>query len=142
MSVTRYFKNGDVVVFIPDQKNHLKVDVKEIAPPTLTGTTTVAIGFHPFRMVIGLEFYNPASSGDVVAQFDPAIEVSIRYTDQDMSIAKNAGRDLLLGFWDGKRWLRFTVAKHAFKLEPDKASGGWGKVKVKDWSDPAKAWGT
>ena len=143
MSLTRRFKNGDVEVIIPDQKK-VPVDVREVSAPSLEQTPPVHIGFHPFRIVIGLEYFDPTHENAGVGQFDPPLEVHIRYTAQDLAIATNARRALRLGFWDGTRWLLFTESKHDFRLEPDQApgTGGWGKVKVKDWNDPPKAWGT
>src|SRR5512135_2285378 len=105
MSRTRQFKNGNVVVYIPDQKSMLPVDVKEVLPPALKDTPPVPIGFHPFRMVVGLEFFDPTNANAIVAKFDPPIEISIRYTNQDQSYADNVCRDLRLGFWDGTRWI-------------------------------------
>jgi hypothetical protein len=144
MDRTRQFKNGDVVVDIPDQKSMASVDVKEVPMPAIKDTHSVLIGFQPFRMVVGLEFFDPTNANAVVEKFDPPIKISIRYTNEDKTYADNVCRDLRLGFWDGTRWTRFTASKHEFRLEPDETSdsGGWGRVNVKNWIDPAKAWGT
>ncbi len=143
MSLTRIFKKGDVVVKIPNQKSMAPVDVKEIPLPKKF-PPPASIGFHPFRVVVGLEFFDPTKANAVVAKFNPPIEISIRYTNQDKTYADNVCRELRLGYWDGTRWIRFTKTKNGFRLKRNKPSGtgGWGKVKVKNWIDPAKAWGT
>ena len=41
MSLTRQFKNGDVVVYIPNQKSMAPVDVRQIPPPELKDTPPV-----------------------------------------------------------------------------------------------------
>jgi len=104
----------------------------------------VTIGFHPFRLVINLKFVDASQPAIEIVQFDPPIEIQVRYEKSDVDVTDAVRRPLSLGFWDGSRWLRFTGRKHNFRLQPDPppGTGGWGICNVSNWVDPPHAWGT
>ena len=102
-------------------------------------------GFQPFRIVINLVVVDFDTHEIELTDFDPPIEVRVRYQSGDVDKA-GAPEKLKLGFWDGKRWILCTVEKHRFSLQPDDpkrpAQGGWGVVFLKHWGDPTVSWGT
>jgi hypothetical protein len=138
----KYFRKEGVVVKHPGLNQTIKV---ERLPILALGTMkAVTGGFKPFRPVINLKVVDAAHPGREVAEFEPPIELRVRYDEEDLAQAKKEGKDLWLGFWDGKEWIRFTNEKHQFELVPDryKKLVGWGVVRISRWADPTKAWGT
>lgn len=142
ISTSKEFNNGTVLLSIPKQAG--LVDVRQLDLPEIETLPVIPIGFHPFRLVINLKFVDPMQPDKEVIEFDPPVEVRIRYTKEDYAIVKAVRRDLCLGFWDGERWIRFTPRKHNFHLEYDTTpeNGGWGVVSISNWGDPPHAWGT
>jgi hypothetical protein len=136
------FNSGTVIVDIPDQG--FPVDVVELPLPDINQLKVVSIGFHPFRLVTNMQVVDTSQQNKEVQIFTQPIEIRVWYTADDYRIAKEARRELTLGFWDGTRWFRFTKNKHNFHWDPiDKpASGGWGVINVTHWGDPTKSWGT
>lgn len=137
----KYFRKEAVVVKFPGQA--CPVQVERLGIPMGIPMKTAPGEFQPFRLVINLVMVDAAQPGNQVDVFDPPIEVRIRYTADDLAQAKEAGRTLSLGFWDGTQWIRFTPEKHQFRLKalstPD--AGGWGIVNISHWGDPTHAWG-
>jgi hypothetical protein len=136
------FRKEGVIVKIPGRPT--PIQVRRLDLPAIDTMPAVPGGFQPFRLVINLQVVDPAQPEVEVAMFDPPIEVRVRYTAGDLEKAAAVGKDLSLGFWDGKQWVRFTAEKHQFRLAPGASpqSGGWGVVSISRWGDPTKAWGT
>lgn len=127
-----------VSVSVPSQKTGPQLKVKGSPFTSLEGK--VGGEFTPFRPVIQLRLEDSDAPGREVTQFDPAITLRVRYTPKDVQDA--AGRDLVLGYWDGAKWIKFKE-KHHFKLEEagPGQSGGFGVVVLSSWIDPPLAWG-
>ncbi len=138
----REFKSEGVIVNFPGQAR--AVQVQRHALPAVESMPVVPGGFRPFRLVINLKLVDAAQPDREVSEFDPPIEIRVRYTASDLARAAAAGSSLCLGFWDGKQWIRFTAEKHQFHLEsgPSPQAGGWGVVSISQWGDPINAWGT
>jgi hypothetical protein len=78
-----------------------------------------------------------------VTEFDPPIEIEVRYTEADRKHAEKEGQPLSLAFWNGTVWERFTKEKHQFTLQPHDAPrrGGIATLVLRTWSDPPIGWG-
>jgi hypothetical protein len=130
------FRTEGVVVDYPSQVEVLRLPLpKKASMPRKKG------GFQLLRPVINLEVVDAAKLNKKVKKFDPPIYIFVRYTARDLAWAN--GKSLSLGFWNGKKWIRFTHKKHLFSLipKPSMKYEGWGVVRVKKWDDPTIAWG-
>jgi hypothetical protein len=138
----KYFRKEAVLVLHPSLGR--PYDVVRPAMPDMASMPTVKGGFNPFRLVINLKVIDPAHPDKKTNTFTPPLEVRVRYTDADEQEAKRRGMPLRLGYWDGAKWQYFTLEGHAFKLKRKryKQYVGWGIVKLSEWGDPPKAWGT
>jgi hypothetical protein len=136
------FNAEGVTVTVPAQKNK-KGKVVKLLVGSLNDMRPVPGGFQPRRLVINVVVEDEDAPGTYRAEFDPPLELKVRYTKADQDLAQRAGRPLTLAFWDGSQWVRFTRAKHQFELQPDAnpQSGGLGSVKISRWGDPPVAWG-
>jgi hypothetical protein len=99
--------------------------------------------FVPKRLVINFGLVDEDDEDNILTDFDPPIEVKIRYNQKDIEDAKASKGNLRLAYWSGKDWEYFTEKKHNFKLVPDSKpdKGGYGYVKISRWGDPPLAWG-
>lgn len=131
-----------VTVTFPAQKRK-RGRVVKLPVGSLTDMTPVPGGFQPRRLVINVAVEDEDAPGTHLTEFDPPLELRVRYTKADQDRAQSAGRPLALAFWDGSQWVRFTSEKHQFQLQPDAnpQSGGVGSVKISRWGDPPVAWG-
>ena len=95
------------------------------------------------RLVINFGLVDEGDEGNVLTDFDPPIEVKIRYKQKDIEAAEAAKSNLRLAYWNGEDWEYFTEKKHDFKLVPDPKpdKGGYGYVEISRWGDPPLAWG-
>ncbi len=93
------------------------------------------------RFVMDIEVFEEESNQTVTADFDPKLELRVRYNQGDVNAAGGNAANLALGFWDGSAWVRFTADKHGFKLESGSGGGGWGVVELSRFGDPPVAWG-
>lgn len=99
--------------------------------------------FWPIRVVINFKIVHKDDQDLIQTVFDPPFVLRIRYTHADEKCAEKRGEPLQLAYWDCDHWVRFTVAEHEFRLEPDpNGNGGVGIAKIKEWPDPPNAWGT
>jgi len=138
----KYYRRESVVVNFPGQARAVQAQRLEI--PAGIPMQAAPGKFQPFRLVINLQMVDADQPDSEVLDFDPPVEVRIRYTAEDYAHARREGKPLSLGFWDGSQWIRFTAEKHQFHLEPGSPpeAGGWGVVSVSRWADPTHAWGT
>jgi hypothetical protein len=140
--IVKSFPTVGVIVYLPAYATTIEVTLP--TPPAISSMPAVPIGFHPFRVVANIKFMDTKDPKKTSFVFSEPVEIHVQYTDQDMTIAKAAGRELSLGYWDGTRWLRYTTTTHQLKIAPatPPATGGWGIFKVLKWGDPPHAWGT
>jgi hypothetical protein len=132
---------ADVSVAVQAQKSGIQVKVQASRLASLAGMEGGE--FTPFRPVITLGLVNAQNTSEVLTRFDPAVEVRVRYTQQDLQRAGD--RPLVLGFWDGGKWVKFGKGnKHTFRLEAigQGQAGGFAVVEISDWTDPPCAWGS
>lgn len=134
------YESGAVRISVPAQPK--KVKVRPLAKDTaLEGRA--AGGFRPLRVVINFQVEDETKSGELITDFNPPFELRVRYTPADALAAQKAGLPLVLAFWDGSTWVKFTAEKHSFRLEPDaQGGGGAGIALIRNWGDPNVAWGT
>jgi hypothetical protein len=131
-----------VTVHVPEQYNHVrirKVPLPRPAPEDVPDGPDFRLG----RLVINFELVDDEKPEIVLREFDPPIELRVRYYESDMERAMARGRPLTLAFWDGGRWVRFTAEKHDFHLRPnaEPRTGGVGIARIAGWGDPAVGWG-
>ena len=140
--IVKSFPTVGVTVYLPAYATTISVTLP--APPAIALMPAVPIGFHPFRVVANIKFVDTKDPTKTSFVFSELVEIHVQYTDSDFNIAKAARRDLSLGYWDGTRWLRYTLTTHQFQLVPatPPATGGLGIVKILKWDDPPHAWGT
>ena len=95
------------------------------------------------RLVINFGLVDEDNEDNVLTEFNPPIEVKIRYKQKDIESVDEAKSSLRLAYWNGKDWEYFTEKKHDFKLVPDSKAdnGGYGYVEISQWGDPPLAWG-
>jgi hypothetical protein len=78
----------------------------------------------------------------LVTRYDPALELRIAYSAEDLARAKEFKLDNpVFGFWDGCQWVLFTNKKHDLSYEPSPAPtdevAGYAIVHLTAWNDPA-----
>ncbi len=136
------FTEEGVTVTVPAQKTKVKVMKRPLG--SLADRPGVPGGFQPGRQVINFELVDEDAPDVYLTDFDPAIQLRVRYTKPDLDRAADAGRPLALAFWDGSEWVTFTVEKHQFQLHPNPNpdTGGYGTVEISKWGDPPVAWGS
>jgi hypothetical protein len=135
-----YDKEG-VEVNLPAQSRAMKV--VRLPTGTLKDMPAKAGGFQPGRLVINVAAEIEGSPGSYAGDFNPPLELKVRYTPADYEYANREGKPLRLAFWDGDEWVPFTSEKHQFKLYPNAvpSSGGYATVAIRKWGDPPSAWG-
>jgi len=101
--------------------------------------------FKPGRLIFNFGVVDENDPEVYLEEFDPPIELRVRYEEEDVIRAEAAGESLRLAFWneDEKRWILFTAEKHNFRLEPDESpgTGGFGVAEISHWRDPQVGWG-
>ena len=131
-----------VTVHVPRQYSMIKV--RKVWLP-LPAPQDVPDGpdFRLGRLVINFQLVDDDRPDIVLREFDPPIELRVRYHEFDMERAMAVGRPLTLAFWDGERWVPFTAEKHDFHLRPnaEPGTGGVGIARIAGWGDPAVGWG-
>ena len=131
-----------VTVHVPRQYSMIKV--RKVWLP-LPAPQDVPDGpdFRLGRLVINFQLVDDDRPDIVLREFDPPIELRVRYHEFDMERAMAVGRPLTLAFWDGERWVPFTAEKHDFHLRPNAEphTGGVGIARTAGWGDPAVGWG-
>lgn len=142
MSRSFSFKNGDVIVAVPEiGSSRLRAVELPLGSPNMNPSGG---DFKPIRAVVnlGIEFEN--NPGHYPEELNQAVEIRVRYTPADLAAADRANKPLALGYWDGKTWIRFTREKHGFRLEADAnpQRGGFGVITIRKWGDPPVGWGT
>ena len=135
------FEQEGAEVSLPPQSRAMRV--VRLPLGSLKNMPPKSGGFQPGRLVINVAVEIEASPGVYAQDFDPPLEMKIRYTAADYEFANQEGKPLRLAFWDGDEWVPFTPEKHQFKLYPNAvpSSGGYATVAIRKWGDPSSAWG-
>jgi len=137
------FPDKGVEILIPPQSKSIKVSAGIIDDwDTIKDYTE---GYKPGREVINFEVVD--NSGQVITKFDPAIELKVYFTANDVKFAGGNLDDLKLAFLpvNDSRWIIFTEQKHDLERHldywPPPTEGdlwiGYFKVKIFDWGDPS-----
>ncbi len=135
------YANGDVEIFVEDQKHGKKIKPRKLSVGKISNMPGNPGGFTPKRLVINLVYELETKPDDWLTEFDPPLEVKIRYKADDEKNAKAMGKKLAIAFWNGSEWIEFTKAKHGLKITGD-AKGGVAVFKIKHWGDPPVSWGS
>lgn len=135
------FGDEGATIIIPDQMK--KISARKLDKGSLDRMKPVEGGFQPARLVVNFELYDEDQPDKYLVELDAPIELRVRYTKADLKRAEQEGATLALGYWDGSGWVRFTLEKHSYHLEPDvdPEKGGFGVVTIKKWGDPPVGWG-
>jgi hypothetical protein len=120
------------------------VKVKKLPLGSLSDMPAAPGKFQPARLVINFGVVEEDHDDIFVTEFDPPIELRVRYTQGDLQRAQQDGQSLTLAFWNGSEWVPFTQQKHQFRLEPSGQgqSGGLGVATIRNWGDPPVGWGS
>jgi hypothetical protein len=131
-----------VSVHVPDQKSGIRVRKVRLELPPLRDMPG-GPDFQPGRLVVNFELVDDDKPSMVLTEFEPPVELRVRYTRDDLDRARAAEQPLTLAFWDGKVWVPFTRKKHDFELQPypEPGTGGIGFARISRWGDPAVGWG-
>ncbi len=137
------FPDEGVRVTVPAQKDKKTLRAVKLPLGTLGSMPGAPGRFQPERLVINFALEEEGKPGTYLTEFDPPIELRVRYTKADHDRASRAGHTLKLAFWDGGKWVPFTPQKHQFRLEPDANpnKGGHGVAVISRWDDPPIGWG-
>jgi hypothetical protein len=133
----RNFRIERVIVNFPGQAKPVKV--KRVPIHLILPRQMLQEGFQPFRLVINLKIVEAAHPDIIVTKFNPPIEIRMHYTEADLNAARDVGKDLSLGYWEGTTWTKCTV-KQIPGRSP--AAGGWLVASISGWGDPTLSLGT
>lgn len=136
------FDNQRVIVDLPASPRRLKAVSLPIEGLD-AGIQRVDGEFEPIRTVINIAVVDEDDPKKFIEKFAEPFQLRVRYSNEDLHAAQSRGRELRLGYWDGKNWKRFKKVKHKFAIQPDDdpKTGGYGVVQISDWGDPPVAWG-
>jgi len=134
------FKDGDVEIKVSMGQ---KAKVKKFPLGKKKDYKSKVSKFVPQRLVINFGLVDEDDENNILTEFDPPIEVKIRYKQKDIETAEEGKGNLRLAYWNGEDWEYFTEEKHGFRLVPNSkpGKGGYGYVKISRWGDPPLAWG-
>ena len=137
------FDAEGVSVKVPVQKKRIKIKAKKLPLGALENMKPVKGGFQPKRLVLNLGLVDEDDPSTILTEFDPPIELRVRYTKADLDHAGREGKPLSLAYWYGNQWITFTEEKHQFELLPNAnpETGGFGVALISNWGDPPIAWG-
>lgn len=136
-----------ITVIVPKQSKIkgeiVAIDQADLIPDDLPKESK---GFKVIRVIGNIVLYNKKDDDvydpqEAIQDFDPPIEIRVGYTTDD--VIKNRGRfnRLKLAFWNGKKWVIISDAKHEYQILPPN-TGQVAEVKIKKWAgDPPIAWG-
>ncbi len=131
----KWFKSEGVIVKHPHHPQKITVRRQTIEKAAVL--KGIPAGFKLIRMVINLKVVDAANPKLEVSVFDPPLEISIRYTKDDLKQA--AGKPFQVGYWDGKRW---TNCAYDLVETPKQPYLGWLVLKIARWDDPTLVVGT
>lgn len=139
------FRREGVIVITRPQISGIDLTVQRHNIPVTVSTVAVQQVFDPIDLVINLKVVNTNKPEAIVMVFDPALELRVRYRTGHYLLSGGNILKLKLGYYDGVKWIPFTVATHRFTLTPNIRSqphlGGWGNVFIDQWPDPTVGWG-
>jgi hypothetical protein len=136
------FNNGDVVVSVLEKKSGM---LRPVELPFGNPEMDPKSGdIRPIRAVMNLGIEIEGRPGEYPDDLQQSVEIRVRYSADDQAAADRLNKPLVLAYWDGKAWIRFTAEKHGFRLEPDAVphKGGFGVITITRWGDPPIIWGT
>jgi hypothetical protein len=135
------FDDIDVTITVPWQGKKVKTVRK--SKPAEGSLKSGRDEFTPGRIVFDFDVVEDVDATKHIPKFNPPMTVKIAYTAADYQRAQAKHQDLVLGFWDGSHWVKFTAAKHKFQLVPNNppSSGGYGLIELTQFIDPPTGWG-
>lgn len=144
------FSEEGVSVKIPPQRSLQKLLAKTVPAVPINQLSSKNDEFKPVRFVIHVELVDANDPDTILTDFDPAFELQVKYTPEDLARLEQAKTDYYqrggkqgdkdeptfqLGFWDGHRWVLFTKKKHNYRIEPNDPpeTGGFEIVDISKW---------
>ncbi len=96
------------------------------------------------RYIGNLKFMDPDDPSRTHFDFDPAVQVQVRYTAADLDRASRRGKsakDLAFAWWNGSAWIK--LEEGGGPLNDVRAStGNFKYFLLRSVDDPAIIWGT
>jgi hypothetical protein len=138
------FPEVGVTVTVPPQNNFSDVVLERLPLEGVPEMESDEEYFKLGRLVINFILYESENPEVILEEFDPPIEVQVKFTPADVEFADVGEKELAFAFWDGNEWIRFTEEKHQFNLNPleeDLIYSGFAQVFIQNWSDPSVAIG-
>lgn len=138
--MARYFKqfkhaNNEVTVNIPVKiKPQIQSVDKAIGKVPMTKTKN----FRPIRVVANIYFQEVGKPGKYVKNLGGDVKIKVKFRKKDKK--KAGGKQLILAYWNRKKWVLIPIKKLVYYVTPSK--GGYGIISITKWGDPPMAWGT
>ena len=136
--IVRKFKEN--VRFIIEWQGY-PVSVVRLPYPPLDEMKSDQDAFTPRRVLLNPAIVGAKNRELLISEFNPPIELRIAYTFVDLKFAQNQSLEHpQVGFWDGSKWVLFTVEKHDLRWVPARRGtkiAGYAVVRLSNWSDPA-----
>ncbi len=161
------FKKKNVVAIIPPQPGRTTPRPTNAPTEDLTRLhakypAQLPDDFSPDRIVMNLVFVDPDQPELVRGEFEPAVTLQVKFTDEELARARNAARDALtsdelkaggpteaqvlarlqLGYWDGSHWVEFSKDDPNRRKDlvvkghdPYTIKDGVATVRISAWAD-------
>jgi hypothetical protein len=131
--IDEVYEDVGVWVTVPRQEKGQLLQIQRLELPDEAETPETPTVFKPIDRLINFQVVG--QDGRPVQRFSPPMVLRVRITEAARNWAAQSGQ-LRLAFWDGVKWVPFTKRKHLFHLTSDH-----GLAVIRDWGDPAVAWG-
>ena len=129
------FAKDQVIVNIPTKiKPKLKAVRKKIGVVPMEATEN----FKPIRVVANIAFEKVGKPGKFVTNLGGNIKIKVKFREKDK--IKAGDKQLILAYWNKKKWVLIPIIKMVYYVNPSK--GGYGIISINKWRDPPMAWGT
>jgi hypothetical protein len=127
------YEDVGVWVTVPRQEDGKLLKIQRDPLPDEGETPETPTVFNPIDRRINFQVVG--EDGYPVQRFSPPMVLRVGITQAARDRATQSGQ-LRLAFWDGAKWVPFTKRKHFFHL-----TSKYGIAVIRDWGDPAVAWG-
>lgn len=137
--------SGDMHEDYPDKQVKVTVEwqgfpvrVQRLPYAPLEETRSDQDEFQPLTPLLNIVVARDDDSELLVTRFDPPLRLEFTYSMDVLRRAKEMNLDVpLYGFWDGCKWVKFTLEKHQLSHElPTDTTDGHASVQLVNWSDP------
>jgi hypothetical protein len=138
------FEAEKTSVMAKPQKTGKTVKIVKLPSKRMNDVPERAGVFKPGRLIMNFAGENEGEPGVFLADFDPPLELRVKFTKADQDRVADPVKDLKMAFWSEEEdnWVLFTKDKHQYKVVMNKSGkGGTAIAFIKDWGDPQVAIG-